>query len=235
MKNHKLRDRFVFIGAAIDSFLFSFLAVLPLLSFFGTLKRLSAVLLVSGVFIAVLLFRMKGEQYLHIKKKRERAEEEYLERLLLMDDKTIGASLNREDFVFIRKADPDMFDILDAVRKGADAVGTIRLSKTAANLLSKYAPEISVIGLGEMIDAVFPDVSYRRHKYKKAFPSILMRSGKYWLLGVVLFVLSFVLRHKIYFRILSSASMIIALVLGIFNVPNRWKNLRIFLDNQVHR
>ena len=230
MKKISLRRSFILSGILIDSMVFTVLIVISLRLLIGLRGHAAETVLVGiSLFIIVLLLRFRRLKKERRKKVLANERNERLEQLLLMDDETISVLLRTERFIFIRKARPDMFDILDAVAKGAKTIGMIESDEHMRGLIRKYGPQITVMTLDEMIAAIYGagENSQSQNKHDKAIAS----ETKYLILGIVLLTVSFAVGYKIYYRIISSACMLIALVLGVFHKHPEWKFFRIFLDN----
>ena len=156
----------------------------------------------SGVLGIVLLLRKRSE----IMRKREAAEnlkrQERLEAILLKSDGELAQLLGQKHFYLIRKKHPDMFDVLEAVRKGADSIGMIEADRKVTELIQKYRPGTTVLSVEEIAARLFPDS--RTEPDRRTLKTLLHSVSKYVLLGSILLVASLFLHYKIYLRLTAS-------------------------------
>lgn len=221
MKKHvsvasALRRSFIWI----DSMLFSLLLYGALQGLFGSKKRVLKGLLLLGILSAVFLTAAYRERQRKAAEKKAKRKKELLEKALLLSDAELSDLLHTERFVLIRKADPDMFDITDAIRNGPSAIGIAQMNPQTKELIEKYRPEIRVIDFDTVIETLFPEESVTANE-NVSEPKIGI--NKYLLLGLILLGLSFILRYKLYFRILSYVCMTLAMLSAVFrNRQNRF-------------
>lgn len=196
------------IFAAFDSALFSVLLFIPFYLIYAKGKSpVLSIAVFSGVLGIVLLLRKRSE----IMRKREAAEnlkrQERLEAILLKSDGELAELLGQKHFYLIRKKHPDMFDVLEAVRKGADSIGMIEADRKATELIQKYRPGTSVLSIEEIAALLFPDS--RTEPDRRTLKTLLHSVSKYVLLGSILLVASLFLHYKIYLRLTASVCFLL--------------------------
>ncbi len=196
------------IFAAFDSALFSVLLFIPFYLIYANGKSpMLSIAVFSGVLGIVLLLRKRSE----IMRKREAAEnlkrQERLEAILLKSDGELAELLGQKRFYLIRKKHPDMFDVLEAVRKGADSIGMIESDRKATELIQKYRPGTSVLSIEEIAALLFPDS--RTEPDRRTLKTLLHSVSKYVLLGSILLVASLFLHYKIYLRLTASVCFLL--------------------------
>lgn len=196
------------IFAAFDSALFSVLLFVPFYLIYAKGKSpVLSIAVFSGVLGIVLLLRKRSE----IMRKREAAEnlkrQERLEAILLKSDGELAQLLGQKHFYLIRKKHPDMFDVLEAVRKGADSIGMIEADRKATELIQKYRPGTSVLSIEEIAALLFPDS--RTEPDRRTLKTLLHSVSKYVLLGSILLVASLFLHYKIYLRLTASVCFLL--------------------------
>lgn len=196
------------IFAAFDSALFSVLLFVPFYLIYTKGKSpVLSIAVFSGVLGIVLLLRKRSE----IMRKREAAEnlkrQERLEAILLKSDGELALLLGQKNFYLIRKKHPDMFDVLEAVRKGADSIGMIEADRKVTELIQKYRPGTSVLSIEEIAALLFPDS--RTEPDRRTLKTLLHSVSKYVLLGSILLVASLFLHYKIYLRLTASVCFLL--------------------------
>ena len=215
--NTKAKRGFRYAVMISDSILFSVLLFLPLNPFFHIAKHpiLSVVVLIGicGIVLAVRI------NYLGLSKQRRlkaNLRQEQIDRLLLMSDESLSKIFGKERFILIRKQNPDRFDILEAIRKGADAIGLLSNQFAFRDLIKAYAPKTSVYNADEILYSA--EAGHMRNDLPKYDPSAKkrFRLNKYCLVGIVLFCISFILRYKIYYRMISCLCLFFASISGAF-------------------
>ena len=196
------------IFAAFDSALFSVLLFIPFYLIYAKGKSpVLSIAVFSGVLGIVLLLRKRSE----IMRKREAAEnlkrQERLEAILLKSDGELAQLLGQKRFYLIRKKHPDMFDVLEAVRKGADSIGMIEADRKVTELIQKYRPGTTVLSVEEIAARLFPDS--RTEPDRRTLKTLLHSVSKYVLLGSILLVASLFLHYKIYLRLTASVCFLL--------------------------
>ena len=197
---------------AADSALFSFIICLPLV-LQRPLRRQPAlcVLLYFAVLATVMLLRAK------IKERRTRAEQNgeterrALERLLLSDDESLKAATGEPGFLLIRSLHPDVCDLAEAVRNGADAVGILELTRETRAFIARNAPHWKVWDRSALLRLFGIDPPEKRFLFKENH-----FFDKYFFLGCLFFAASLFVHYKIYFRSIASLCLIFSAVTGFF-------------------
>lgn len=211
------------IYALFDLAAFSVMISIPLILIVRVQRKPAfCFLIVSAVFlIGVFVYLNKSS-----KRKRDElqrtAVEMALERILLMSDGEIGEAIGCDSFYLIRRQNPDSFDVLEAIRSGAYCIGAVNPTKAALECMERNAPDRKLIASDDLIRMMFPNTDCRA-KQRTGFSFFKNRIGKYAVLGIVLFLCSFVVHFKIYYRLISSVCLIIASVSGFFRIPDREK------------
>lgn len=218
-----------------DTAVFSFiLSVSIALLLHAHRKPAILALLFLGVFILCLIFHIRIAAD---RKRREIDNEEdrrKLELLLLMNDREIGKALGTDSFRMIRRAAPDEYDMLNAIRTGAKTIGIVKKTTEAETCLNRNAPDVELIDSRELIRRIF-STSIADNYRTSDITAFLNRVNKYFWLGGILFLSSFIAGFKIYFRMIACICLIIAPFSGFFGNPKSHKKLRIFLDKEEDR
>lgn len=215
----------------IDTMLFSILLFLPLYrSLFLNRRKWFAALLILCFFIIVLLLRFKYASYRRNAEIRITERKQKTERLLFISDETLSGLFHKDHFILIRKERPERFDVIDAMRRGADAIGVFGSSRPFLELIRTYDPSVEIFDTNAMLKKVYGETGETGEVGKR-----LSGLNKYLLIGLIFLAASFVLKTKIYFRALSSLCFILACISGFFHNRMKWYNLLIFLDNRVDR
>ena len=216
----------------LDTLLFSVLLTLLILPYLDIFHRLWIVILVF-LFIIFLVLTLRT-RYQTVKQKKDmylKEEQRTVEQLLLLSDGELSDRFGKNNFILIRKERPDRFDVMEALRKHTDAIGLFSEDKALTELIRSYSPDTAIYCRHDLFEF------FKKHKeeavadqtsYEKAFS--LICNNKYIMLGILFLIASFLLRSKIYYRVLATACLIIAPVTGIFNDRKSRKNFRIFLD-----
>lgn len=216
------------IWNAIDKAVFSLLLG-AILYLFLPIKRTLPIffLLYLGTVCAVLLASKASTAYRTRRMNRRKAEERRFVSMLLKSDAEIGKAIGEPHLVLIRSDRPDRYALIDAVRSGAGTVAVATNIKEAKAFLSEYAPNVRVIGFEDLMRAFCPEQIEKRdlplfRKCRDLFGSAFM---KYGLLAAVCFLLSFAVRFKIYYRLLSTLCVILATTTGFLHDTSKRKNL----------
>ena len=220
-----------------DSAVFSVLLILPIYRVIARSgRRLLSIVLYCAVFLMVILIRMKKLSKMREKQEQESKNQQKRDRLLLMSDEALSHLTAKKNFILIRKEHPTRFDILEAIRKGADAIGIFDGRDAFRDLIRSYSPALCIYCTDDLIQILEGGEICRTGEGKVR----LLKSGfhsinKYILLGIGFIVASFVLKYKIYFRMLSCICLVLACVSGFFGDRAKWNKLLIFLDNRIDR
>ena len=216
----------------IDALLFSVLLLLPILPYIDGFRHIwISVTVYLFILIMVLMFRKWYHTAKQRKLMRKIKEQQQIERILLLDDDFLSDRFGKKRFILIRKEHPDRFDILEAIRKQADAIGMFSEDDTLKKLIIKYSPKTSIFLLRDLLSAF----NEKEEKTKTASDTFLdridlMKYNRYFILGVLFFAASFILRSKIYYRMIATVCLIIASSFGILGNRKGYKNFLIFLD-----
>lgn len=220
---------------AIDAAVFSFICTLATGLLFHAHRRTVFLVTVfvcvfaSSLFLHIRMFALKKK--IQIKREEERFRQE---KLFLMSDREIADAIGTASFYLIRKADPDLFDILEAIRSGASVICAAKKTAESEACIMRNAPDVVFMDSGELIRRISGTESTQDPE-SKVFSGLLNRVNKYFALGCILFFFSFVVNFKIYFRMISCICLIIAPFSGFFQDVNRHWKLRIFLDKEADR
>lgn len=222
MKIERKRSKVVrSVFYAADTILFSALLFLPLyLQFSHANRKIFAVPILIGMLGTVALLRYRKARLEKIKEENEKRMKRRIEQILLMSDSELAEKLNTDTFLLIRKSDPDRFDILEAIRSGANVIGLFRVPRETGELIARYRPEVIVYDRRRLLESVFPNEASQEAD-ERQIPSILKRCNKYLLLGLFLLIASFLFRYKIYFRMLSALCLLLGVIV---NGKNRFSS-----------
>ena len=221
---------------AADILIFSAFLTVSLLFLFRIRKKPILILCVFGfVLLLTVLTDACMRSRRKLKEKRKEEERQRTERLLLMSDEEIGSVLGVPSFYLIRREHPEPFDILEPIRLKKETIGILEHHVETDKLIKRYAQSATVIEKDEMMRRVFgSDPNDGRKKTVFGFMEF-DKVNKYLILGIVLFVCSFMVRTKIYYRTVSVLCLIIATLTGFFRSRFPGKNFRIFLDKRGDR
>lgn len=148
------------------------------------------------------------------------------ERILLMSDGELERITGEKGFRLIRKREADVFDVLEAIRTGAGAVGVFETDLSVKAAVNRNAPHVRMIERAELYSLVFPDA--KENDTKESIIFVLEKMivwGKYFLLGIIFLLASFAVKFKIYFRMVSCFCLIIAVITAFFGNLFRRKKL----------
>lgn len=204
-----------------DSALFSFLICLPLF-LQRPLRRQPAlcVLLYFAVLAAVMLLRTKIKERKSRAEQNGEAERHALERLLLSDDESLRAATGEPGFLLIRSLHPDVCDLAEAVRNGADAIGVLELTRETRAFIARNAPHWKVWDRSALLRLFGINPPEKRFLFKEN-----RFFNKYFFLGCLLFAASPFVHYKIYFRSVASLCLIFSAVTGFFRKWNIMKKM----------
>ena len=207
----KTKTAFRYAVTIADSLLFSVLLFLPLHTILHLSEQpLIALFLLLGISGIILAARMKRI----VAEKRKRAEkamrQKEIDRLFLMSDESLSKRIGAERFMLVRRQNPDRIEILETIRKGADGIGLLTKNPALTDMIHQYAPQMPVYDAEEILHMIKP--GYEHHPRERSG----LRINKYLLLGVLFLIISFVLRYKIYYRIISCLCLFFASISGAF-------------------
>ena len=201
----------------------------------GRFETVGFILMTIGISAFVLLLKKASEKKRKLAKQREEETERMTDQILLLDDTAIAEMTGEKAFCLIRRMKPDRYDILNAIRRGADAIGLLSDDREARQLVERYAPGTKIYNIQMLCSHIFgSDGELVKEKDRRTFFGTRL-FNKYFQLGCLLLVISMFARYKIYYRLFSGLCMILAALTGFF--PNSFlrKNLRIFLDKRGDR
>lgn len=225
------------IFIVMDSVIFSFLLFLPVfVSLSRSGKSLLFGFLYCGILGAVILIRMKMTSRTEQYRKQESLIRRKTDMLFLKSDESLSMLTQKKNFILIRKEHPDRFDVLEAIRKGADAIGIIGRKNTFSELIRSYSPELTVYCIDDLIRII--DESENREAGEEVgrfHKHAIVHLNQYLLLGILFFVVSFIFKFKIYFRVLSGICLFLAYISYFLRKRETGKNFLIFLDNRGDR
>jgi len=214
-----------------DTMLFSFLLLLLILPYisFSAHKWIAipVYLLIAAI---VFLFRKRYRSISSRKREYMIKEQQQIEHILLQSDEALSERFGKRHFILIRKERPDRFDVMEAIRNHADAVGLFSEDAALKELILSYSPQTAVYLRKDLISVFNADEEHTAENRHRDI--ILLKYNRYLMLGILFLAASFLLRSKIYYRMISSVCLIIAAVSGIFEDRKRRKNLPIFLDKK---
>ena len=206
-------------------------------------RRAAWIVLTAAIVLLLLLIERKMEAVRQRKEREQIAQTIRTEKLLLMRDTDIERAIGERSFIWIRSQKPEPHEILQAIAKHPKALICMGNCKTAKTLLAAYAPQTRLIGEEELVRLIRPDVTEKEIVMRQKKPRDRRFSkdrlrrlqhvpfNRYLLLGTLLLVLSFLSKHKIYYRTISSICLFFALCKGLFEREKVAKKFRFFLDN----
>lgn len=217
-----------------DTVLFSVFLVLLILPYIGSAKRTWIIIPIGfAVYLLVAVIRKRSHTAELRKKSLYETQQRKIEQLLLLSDEDLSRRFGKNNFILIRKERPDKFDVLDAIRKHADAIGMFTQDAAMIELIRSYSPGTDIYCKQDLLDedAEKKDGGARGRaiSHRNEF---LPHLNKYLVLGILFFIVSFILHAKIYYRVVSSACLITAAVSGFLRDLKRSKNFLIFLDKR---
>ena len=211
--------------------LFSFLLMLPILPYINVSVHRWIVIPVY-LLIAAIVFLLR-RRYRSISRKKQSfqiEEQQQIEHILLLSDEALSDRFGKEHFILVRKEHPDRFDIMEAIRKHADAIGLFSEDAALQDLILSYSPQTAVYLRKDLLRAYNPDIGKDNTVKERAFGKILLKYNRYFILGILFLAASFFLRSKIYYRMIATVCLIIASVSDILGHRKSNKNFLIFLD-----
>ena len=216
-----------------DTMLFSFLLMLSVLPYIeSSVHKWILIPVYFSIATTVVLFRKRYRSRIVRKRTLEIKEQQQIERILLLSDEELSERFGKQQFILIRKEHPDRFDVMEAIRKQADAIGLFSEDAALRDLILSYSPQTTVFLRRDLICGFYDDTN-TEHAVKERFSDkVLLKYNRYFLLGILFLAASFIVRSKIYYRMTASVCLIIAAVSGIFGDWKRHKNLPIFLDKK---
>ena len=234
MKNRKINPIISKLTRAIfkctDILVFSaFLASALIALIDGKSRSRAVIILIFSmiILITVLIEDLKKKKDVAVKKQQAK-EEILIERATLMADTEIASRIQENSFAFIRKENPDKYEIIQAVISQPMYLICIKESSLLHEILDRYASHtklITALELSEImgVPCTNEDIEQRingsfsvRIDSKRLMNAIFARWNRYVLLGILLLVLSFFTKHKIYYRLLASICLIFAVFRGVF-------------------
>lgn len=167
--------------------------------------------IVIPVFLSIFLLAVSvRRRHQTIRKKQiefEKTNQRKVERLLLCSDEELASRFKKNQFILIRKERPDRFDVMEAIRKQADAIGILAEDETLRKLVLFYAPDTAIYSLHDLIDN---EKSAEAGKGVSNKILSYMIKNKYFMLSIMFLLASFLLRAKIYYRTIAALCLIIA-------------------------
>ena len=176
-------------------------------------------------------------------KERERIRQELItEKILLMSDREVSDSLKDESFYFLRRQNPDRYELIHALGRKPKYLITVSKLQIPYSRLHTYSPKTTVLTALKFADLIHVSCTqteienraeeketYRfdRSRFRQLFS---VRWNRYYVLGTLLLVMSFIVKHKIYYRTIASISLFLALIQGIFRSRALRNNSFSFLD-----
>lgn len=230
--NKSVLNRIVIV---VDSFLFSLLVVLPFNILLHYMDHpVIFVMILIGVCGIVLTIRIRYGRAERQKRIERRNKQIKIDQLMLKCDDSLSELTGYKKFIFIRKSNPDRFDILEAIRQEADAIGVLSKKLEFSHLVQSYAPHTAIYDVDEILHMTDPNIVEEKMK-PQSRGVYRIRFNKYLLLGLILMFASFVFRYKIYFHIISCICMFFATISGAFGHSYIHEKWMIFLDKKGDR
>lgn len=214
-----------------DSIVFTVLILLLLRPFMrSSAQKWLFIPIGAGVFGVILLIRFKLKNIRQVREREAQIKQQSVDRLLLCEDESLSQILGHSRFILIRNEHPERTDIMEAIRRNADAVGFLSQKTEYAYLIDMYSPDMKIYSIDDLLRLIFHQ-NEKRSDGRVHIRRPLIHMNKYCILGILLFAVSFFFKSKIYYRMISCICLIFALVSGIFAGRGRHNKFPIFLDN----
>lgn len=221
-------------GRLLDTAVFSAL-ILFFLYIADVHRGRSAVLFMLYVllFVSVHLIRLRIRSTSIYGAERKRAERVALLNLMLKDDKEIIGGLDPEKTFVIRKLHPTEDDVIDAIRSSAETIFVAEIRPWMAEIRGLSGSKISFADMHKLLSRTGEES--RARTFAANLFSSIRPNLKYCVLGCVLYVLSPIVRYKIYYRTVAFACLFLAGMIGVLRKMGRGKFFPEFLDKKGRR
>ena len=243
-KGSNKRNVIRLIGRYADLMLFAALIIssIAVLTKQFSRRRAIMILAVFGVVLLIVLLDRVSERRKSKQKRQLIRNQILLEKLYLLKNEEIAKALGTERIKIIRSEKPGKWELLQAIAGQPEYLICQKKDRRIMDSAARFAPQTKVVSQWELIEVMNiecleEEVSQRlsddrkekpKHDLKRWIQSV--RWNRYLTLGILLLVLSFVTKYKIYYRVLASVCMIISTIRGLFNHQKSMNNLRFFLD-----
>lgn len=218
----------------IDTGAFSVLLLVMIrLTISSSENRLYIVPLYASLFFTTHIVRCCFKRLQKNKMETAKDDRQKLLKFFLKSDEEIQKDIRIKSLYIIRRTDPDEGDVIKAIRSGAKFIGVAETKMWMTEIASLIGSDIQFIDLKLRIKD-----SCRKGDHHISFENLILWVGpeiKYAILGALLYVLSFVVRYKIYYRVFGAISLFFAGIIGVWRGRGRGKFFPEFLDKKGHR
>ena len=242
---NRLKTALKCIGTAADSVVFILLSALATSVLFRKSRYHSLIAVLFALFLSLLTVLIESRKRKRNRRMRiDKAKTEIRkEALLLLTDAEIKEITGFEDLVFIRKEQPETAEILSALSVKPKHLLCTDPNGRISFLVQRYSPETQIHAVQSLAETYLPEPSDGEAEERIRDASNARRSsvrnttfrrvpfGRYFLLGTLLLVLSFVTDHKIYYRLLSAICMSLSVIHRFFDANGTRIFSVSFLDN----
>lgn len=220
MKYHTKSSLLIRVLKATDCALFAMLCAAGLWIPLRSEKKIfaaSALLFLSVLIFLLLLDRRTRKR--QIKNIREAVRNAIrIEKIMLLPDEEVQKTLIETDCVLIRRTDAGESDIVSALRQNPRMIAVPCDTDRFTSLIRTHAPHVRLIGREVLlkrfsVDCTEEEIETRMQPNKKARIRFSIRirgnQSKFFVLGGLFLLLSFIVRCPVYYRMLSSACFIL--------------------------
>lgn len=232
------------VGKAIDIVVFMCLAVLTISLFLmGNTNRVKITVLLSfAVFLLTVFAEYTRSRILKKKRYQQVRNEILIEKVLLLSNKELGKYLHVSKFQFIRKKAPEQSEILYALHMHPTLLICMKRTENIERLVKYYEPQVRIVTVRELAESLpftcsedeikqrVDNIDFAHKTANRSRNVLRVTWNRYFLLGTLLLVLSFLFRHKIYYRFLASISLFLSVIKGVFDNKSIRTNCFSFLD-----
>jgi hypothetical protein len=190
------------------------------------------------VLLAVHYVRANRLKEKGIRKELEENEKRIMLRCLLKSDDELRDLLDLPDLYVIRSMHPDESDVIEAILSGAKVIGVSERTTEMEEVASLSEAQVSLVDLKEKVFA--HQSTPRKRKTNNIITNTAGHiyfgpNAKYYVLGAILFALSFLVKYKIYYRTATAVCLVLAGFFGVLGRLGRGKIFLEFLDKKGHR
>jgi hypothetical protein len=229
----------------IDTLLFMCLCLYAIDLSVRKLKSRAAILILS--FLALLLFFVLYDRRRQERMKRKRLNmirtKLLREKLWSYDDGAIKSHIENKDAVIIRNPNPQRWELFSALCVHPATLVYLGNDPMVRETANRFDPNIEVIDAEELLQKCgieCTEEEAQKHLAERLTSQESRRSVKavihakwnrYFLLGILLLVVSFFTKYKIYYRMLASFCLFLTVAKGFFQIQKETNYFRFFLDN----
>ncbi len=244
-KKFSIHSFIQYIGRIADLLLFS---ILLTASVYLTIRKGShkiAILFLTlsvSLMIGVIMDRVKCQKQRRTLTERVR-KQILTEKLLIMSDSDLKAAFHVKSLKFIRKFQVDQAELISTIAAKPELLICMDACPETKQYIDHYSPSTKFLDAQKAVARLGivcteEEVQTRLNnpqnnlKFKHINRALFqLRPNRFFVLGMLLLVLSFLTDHKIYYRLLSTACLIFSVFRGFFDSHKIRNIFRLFLDN----